>query len=94
VYGDLACGQVWVSDAVDALPGAADYDATCWAAIDSGLYGFAEDSRGELYLIQGLAGRIDCIHDGDPDGCYWAGWGIFADGFESGSTARWSASTP
>jgi hypothetical protein len=40
----------------------------------------------------GFGSRIDCIHNGE--GCYWAGWGVFSDGFESGDTTRWSSATP
>ena len=91
IYGDAYCGQLWKTTTLDpANPGA--IAAACWASGFSGEYGFAEDHLGELYVVVGGAGRIDCIHNGE--GCYWAGWGIFSDGFESGSVHRWSASAP
>ena len=69
-------------------------DAGCWASGFGGTFGFAEDHLGELYVVVGGAGRIDCIHNGE--GCFWAGFGapIFSDGFESGNTASWSAVSP
>lgn len=90
-YGDNACGQIWKTTTLDpANPAAAD--AACWASGFGGTYGFAEDHLGELYVVQGGAGRIDCIHNGE--GCYWAGWGIFSDGFESGDLSHWTSHSP
>ncbi|HSM13139.1 MAG TPA: PQQ-dependent sugar dehydrogenase [Thermoanaerobaculia bacterium] len=91
-YSDAYCGQIWKTTTLDPANPAA-IDAECWASGFGGTYGFAEDHLGELYVVQGGAGRIDCIHDGA--GCYWAGWGgLFEDGFESGDTSRWSSATP
>jgi glucose/arabinose dehydrogenase len=91
-YGDAACGQIWKTTVLDpANPEA--IDAECWASGFQGTYGFGEDHLGELYVVMGGAGRVDCIHNGD--GCYWAGWGgFFEDGFETGDTARWSSAAP
>lgn len=91
IYGDAACGQIWKTTALDPTNPAA-IDAECWASGFGGTYGFAEDHLGELYVVVGGAGRIDCIHNGG--GCFWAGEGIFADGFESGDTSRWAFSVP
>lgn len=91
IYGDAGCGQIWKTDTLDPANPAA-ISSSCWANGFGGTYGFAEDSRGELYVVVGGASRIDCIHNGD--GCYWAGWGIFSDGFESGDASRWSSVSP
>lgn len=91
LYGDAACGQIWKTTTLDPANPAA-IDAECWASGFGGTYGFAEDHLGELYVVVGGAGRIDCIHNGD--GCTWAGQGIFADGFESGDTSAWPKVVP
>jgi glucose/arabinose dehydrogenase len=91
LYSDAACGQIWKTTTLNPANPAA-VAASCWASGFAGTFGFAEDTLGELYVVVGGAGRIDCIHNGE--GCYWAGWGIFADGFESGDTSRWSAAVP
>jgi glucose/arabinose dehydrogenase len=93
-YSDASCGQIWKSSTLD--PGnPAAISSSCWASGFGGTFGFSEDTQGELYVVVGGAGRIDCIHNGN--GCPWAGaltGGIFADGFESGDTSAWSASVP
>jgi Glucose / Sorbosone dehydrogenase len=91
LYGDAACGQIWKTTTLDPANPAA-IAAACWASGFAGTYGFAQDHLGELYVVVGGASRIDCIHNGA--GCPWAGWGIFADGFESGDTSAWSAAVP
>ena len=90
-YSDAGCGQVWKTDTLDPANPAA-ITSSCWASGFGGTFGFAEDSLGELYVILGFGSRIDCIHDGE--GCFWAAWGIFSDGFESGDVARWSSAAP
>jgi len=91
IYGDAACGQIWKTDVLDpAAPTA--ITASCWSSGHSATFGFAEDHLGELYVVRGFASTIECIHNGE--GCFWAGWGIFADGFESGDTGRWSSVGP
>ncbi|MEM7051990.1 MAG: PQQ-dependent sugar dehydrogenase [Acidobacteriota bacterium] len=90
-YGDSACGQVWKTTTLDPS-NPATIAASCWANGFGAGYGFAEDRRGELYLVVGGASRISCIHNGA--GCTWAGDVLFADGFESGNTTAWSASVP
>ena len=92
VYSDAACGQIWKTTTLNPANPAA-IDAECWASGFQGVFGFAEDHLGELYVVVGGAGggnRIACIHNGA--GCPWAGEGntIFSDGFESGTTKRWS----
>ena len=91
LYGDLFCGQIWKTTTLDPASPAA-IDSECWASGYQGLYGFAEDHLGELYPILGGASRIDCIHAGE--GCFWAGWEVFDDGFESGDTRAWSVAVP
>ncbi len=86
IYGDAACGQVWKTTTLDPANPAA-IDSECWASGFGGTFGFAEDHLGELYIVVGGAGRIDCIHNGE--GCTWASSEIFADGFESGDTTGW-----
>ena len=86
IYGDAACGQIWKTTTLDPANPAA-IDAECWASGFGGTFGFAEDHLGELYVVVGGAGRIDCIHNGD--GCSWAGAEIFGDGFESGDISAW-----
>ena len=92
LYGDNVCGQIWRTTTLDPANPAA-IGAECWASGYGGTYGFGEDHLGELYVVLGGAGRIDCIHSGE--GCYWASWkGLFEDGFETGDTTRWSSETP
>ena len=87
IYSDAACGQIWKTDTLDPANPAA-ISASCWASGFGGIFGFAEDRLGELYLILGGQGRIACIHNGA--GCTWATAEIlFGDGFESGDTAGW-----
>lgn len=89
-YGDLACGQIWKTTTLD-TSNPAGVDSSCWASGFGGIYGFAQDHIGELYVIQGSARTIDCVHNGL--GCFWAGFrGLHEDGFESGGLTRWSAS--
>jgi hypothetical protein len=85
LYGDAACGQIWKTTTLDPANPAA-ITASCWASGFQGTYGFAQDRLGELYVVVGGQGRIDCIHNGE--GCFWAGW-LFADDFESGDLTRW-----
>lgn len=91
LYSDAACGQIWKTDVLDPANPAA-ITASCWASGFGGTFSFAEDHLGELYVVVGGAGRIECIHNGE--GCFWAGWGIFTDGFESGNTSRWRREVP
>jgi glucose/arabinose dehydrogenase len=90
-YTDAYCGQIWKTTILDPANPAA-VTATCWASGFGGAYGFAEDRRGELYVVVGGASRIDCIHNGA--GCFWVGSTIFTDGFESGDTSRWTLTRP
>jgi hypothetical protein len=62
-YGDAACGQIWKTTTLDPANPAA-IQASCWASGFAGMYGFAEDRFGELYVVMGGASRIDCIHNG------------------------------
>ncbi len=87
-YSDVGCGRIWKTTTLDPANPAA-IDAACWSNGFNNTFGFAEDHLGELYVIVGFPGRIDCIHNGE--GCFWAGQEIFADGFESGDTSRWSS---
>ncbi len=90
-YGDAGCGQVWATTTLDPANPAAIASA-CWLSGSSN-YGFGEDHLGELYIVRGGAGTVDCIHNGE--GCYWARWGgFFEDGFESEDTSRWSSAVP
>ncbi len=92
LYVDVACGQVWKTTVLDPADPAA-IASECWASGFGGTFSFAEDHLGELYLVNGPASRIDCIHNGD--GCAWAmGSSIFSDGFESGDTTAWSSTVP
>ncbi len=90
-YGDNACGQIWKTTTLDPANPAA-IASSCWASGYGGTYGFAEDHLGELYVVRGGASRIECVHNGE--GCFWAGWGIFADGFESGDLGIWDEVIP
>lgn len=90
-YSDAGCGQIWKTSTLNPNNPAA-INAACWASGFGGTFGFAEDHLGELYVINGPGSRIDCIHNGD--GCFWADWGIFSDGFESGDTSIWSIQVP
>jgi hypothetical protein len=98
VYADAACGDIWKTTTLDPANPAA-IDSACWASGFGGIYGFAEDHLGELYVVVGGAGggvggspgRVDCIHNGA--GCTWVNTDLFADGAETGTLARWSGST-
>ena len=80
IYSDANCGQIWKTDTLDPANPAA-VSASCWASGFQGVYSFAEDHLGELYIVVGAAGRIDCIHNGE--GCTWATSLFFEDSFES-----------
>jgi hypothetical protein len=72
LYGDAYCGQVWRTTSFDRdQPQAAQ--AQCWLDGQRGLFSFAEDHLGELYLVNGNAGTVQCIHDGGS--CPWAAAG-------------------
>lgn len=94
VYGDAGNGEIWA-----ATFGAPPAGEPGWPAVEltgsSGPYGFGEDQSGELYLVSGWNGRIDCIH---PVGADCAGWAslsdLFLDGFAAGDTSAWSAVVP
>lgn len=90
-YADVGCGRIWKTSTLDPANPAA-IDAACWSSGFNNIFSFAEDHLGELYMVVGFPGRIDCIHNGE--GCFWAGQEIFADGFESGDFSRWSSATP
>jgi hypothetical protein len=93
LYGDAYCGQIWRTTSFDSTnPIAAQ--AECWDGGNAGMYGFAEDHLGELYVVQGGAGGIDCIHGGA--GCTaWASQPlVFGDDFETGNTNRWEWTNP
>ena len=92
VYSDVACGQIWRTTTFDpANPGAAQ--AECWDAGNGGIFAFAEDHLGELYVVNGFASRVDCIHDGS--GCPWASAPlVFGDDFETGDVGRWAFTRP
>ena len=92
LYSDAGAGQIWVTTALDtANPGATA--ACCWDTGNGGVYGFAQDKLGELYVVNGGLGRIDCVNNGA--GCPWADFTfLFEDGFESGGTTAWSAVVP
>lgn len=94
MYSDAGAGQIWLTTSLDpSNPGATA--SCCWDTGNGGVYGFAEDHLGELYVVNGGAGRIDCIASAASPGCYWAGWaGFFEDGFESGDTSHWSSVAP
>jgi glucose/arabinose dehydrogenase len=86
-YGDPFCGDLWKTTTLDPANPAA-IAASCWASGFHGVFGFAEDRLGELYVVVGGAGRVDCIHDGA--GCTWVNTDLFADGTETGTLARWT----
>ena len=94
MYSDVSAGQIWLTTNLDpANPGATT--SCCWDTGNGGVYGFAQDHLGELYVVNGGAGRVDCIANAGNPGCYWADWaGFFEDGFESGDMTRWSAAVP
>jgi hypothetical protein len=72
VYGDAYCGQIWRTTNFDRANPVAT-QAQCWVGGQAGLYAFAEDHLGEIYLVNGAARRIDCVHAGQ--GCPWASSG-------------------
>ncbi len=90
-YSDAFCGQIWKTTTLDPTNPAA-ITSSCWASGFGGIFGFSEDRNGELYLVLGGQGRIDCIHNGA--GCTWATDSLFSDDFESGNTTSWSATVP
>ncbi len=92
IYSDAACGQIWRTTSFDTgNPIAAQ--AECWDSGNGGVFGFGEDHFGELYVVSGGGGRIDCIHNGA--GCPWASLPlVFGDDFETGNASRWGAVSP
>lgn len=90
IYSDFFCGQLWLSEPFDRTNPAAT-TSTCWEDTGNGITGFAEDHLGEIYVVRGGDQRIDCLHDGGARGCFWAGDGLFSDGFERGDLDRWSS---
>lgn len=91
-YGDAGCGQVWATTTDFDETNPAGIASACWLSGSSN-YGFGEDHLGELYIVRGGAGLVNCIHNGQ--GCFWARWGgFFEDGFETQDTSRWSSSVP
>jgi hypothetical protein len=67
--------------------------AECWQSGNGGIYGFAEDHLGELYVVNGSAKRVDCLTTGSG-GCPWASDPlIFGDDWETGNRNRWSGHT-
>ncbi|MEO8276989.1 MAG: PQQ-dependent sugar dehydrogenase [Thermoanaerobaculia bacterium] len=93
MYSDAGAGQVWVTTNLNpADPGATT--ACCLGTGHSGVFGFGEDHLGELYLVVGGQGKVECVADA-TGGCYWADWaGFFEDGFESNGTSHWSSTVP
>ena len=91
LYGDYICGQIWATSSFDRM-NPATATSTCWEDTGGlGITGFGEDHLGEIYIVRGGDQRIDCIHDGNPDGCFWAAFrGLFEDDFESSGTGHWS----
>ncbi len=89
MYGDASNGQIWL-----ATPGTTIPWSTSQVAMGQGPYGFGQDQLGELYVLSAGNGSVSCVHSGT--GC--AGWAtlgdLFADGFESGDTSRWTFTTP
>jgi hypothetical protein len=89
LFADASDGEIWRSDASNLTI------ASCWDGGNSGIYAFGEDHLGELYVVNGVSRTVECLHDGNPDGCYWAYWGgFFQDDFETGDVSRWSSSIP
>jgi len=92
IYSDAACGQIWRTTSFSAANPAAT-QAECWQSGNGGVYGFGEDHLGELYVVNGSAGRIDCLTTG-TGGCPWASDPlIFGDDLETGNANRWSGHT-
>jgi hypothetical protein len=92
LYSDNGCGQLWASTILDPS-NQATATASCWEDLGSGVYSFAEDRLGELYMARGFNHTVQCIHSGD--GCYWARWrGMFEDDFENAAHdfSRWNDS--
>jgi hypothetical protein len=93
IYSDAGCGQIWRTTAfapTDPIAATAE----CWDGGNGGVYGFAEDHLGELYVVNGGSNEIDCIHGGS--GCLsWASQPlVFGDDFESNNTSRWQLVAP
>ncbi|MGE0639386.1 MAG: sorbosone dehydrogenase family protein [Thermoanaerobaculia bacterium] len=94
LYSDVGRGDIWITTTFDPtnLPLTA---SCCWDTGNGGIYAFGEDHLGELYVVNGASHRIDCIHNGNPDGCFWAGFrGIFEDDFESQGFTHWNLANP
>jgi glucose/arabinose dehydrogenase len=96
VYGDAGNGEVWAATIGAPNP----TTAPGWSSVEltsSGLgpFGFSQDQAGELYLLSGWFGRIDCIQPSGGDCHAWAGLAdIFLDGFEVAGTGNWSVVDP
>jgi glucose/arabinose dehydrogenase len=94
VYGDAANGDVWAATVGAPNPPEPGWSSTLLDG-SGGPYGFGEDQGGELYLVSGWNGRVDCIHTTGTDCADWASLAdIFLDGFGSGDTSAWDATAP
>lgn len=80
VYGDWCTGQIWLATEDDG------WTPQLFTTVDAtSLVGFGEDEAGDLYVALGeTVGRFTSE----------SSTLIFADGFESGTTASWSVTVP
>jgi len=90
LYSDNNCGPLWASTAISGVT--AGTTASCWLQGSPGVYAFAEDQLGELYVVTGYHHTVDCITAGN--GCPWAGVPFYQEDFESAGLTRWSGHTP
>lgn len=84
VFADLCTAKIFFG--TEDSPG--NWSFSEWTDLSDSVLGFGEDEAGELYvLLSGSAHRFESASD-----CLAAI--LFADGFESGDTAAWSATSP
>lgn len=96
VYGDAGNGEVWAATVgapvQSTTPG---WSSAALSLSGLGPFGFSQDQAGELYLLSGWFGEIQCLHPDGGDCTAWAGLSdLFLDGFDGGDADAWSLVTP
>jgi hypothetical protein len=84
LFGDFCTGEIWGAREM----AGGTWEVTALAALEApyALVSFGEDADGEVYVLERAnGGRVHRLVDLNAAGL------IFSDGFDDGSTGRWSA---